>query len=168
MGLKKQTKLIEAKIGGLFLAIMLLLLAYQVVLRWLGSSNSWSEEIARYMFIWVVYIGGSLAAAEGAHITITTALLVWPKKIRPYIEMIGTLAWIGISALISYYAIDFAVRLYLNKTISLGLQINMFWPYLGLVLGYVFMTLRIVQYQLMPQIKNILRKEEDSSLTEVV
>jgi TRAP-type C4-dicarboxylate transport system permease small subunit len=156
---------IEAFIGGTFLCAMLVLLAGQVILRWAGASNSWSEEIARYMFVWLVYVGGSLAAAERAHITITIASRIWPKRIRPYALILGTVAWIILSAILSYYAFDFAWRLYINKTVSLGLEVNMFWPYFGLALGYSLMTIRIVQYQLIPDIKKLF-STKDNNLTE--
>lgn len=153
---------IESYIGAILLAIMLILLAYQVITRWTGVSNSWSEEIARYMFVWVVYVGGSLAAIHGAHIKVSTLLLIWPKKIRPYIEILGTVLWVLLSGLLAYYATDFAIRLHINQTISLGLQISMLWPYLGLAVGYILLTIRIIQCQLLPQIKEVLGNKTET------
>jgi TRAP-type C4-dicarboxylate transport system permease small subunit len=59
----------EEIICGLLLGIMLLILTYQVVLRFIfNSSNAWSEELARYLFIWFIFIGASYAAQKTAHI----------------------------------------------------------------------------------------------------
>lgn len=43
----------------------------EVICRyWLFISTAWSEELARYLFIWMTYIGSSYALGEGGHIEI--------------------------------------------------------------------------------------------------
>ena len=166
MNVKKVLNNIESCVCAVFLVVMLALLTYQVVLRWLGSSNAWSEEVARYLFIWIVFIGSSMAIQTGSHITISTAVKIWPIKLRPLMELIGTVAWIVFSAIITYIATDFAVRLFNMGTISLGLHINTAIPFSGVAVGYALMTLRIVQFQLIPQIRAVFGREKDKEVPE--
>lgn len=54
------------------LVIMVVLIFVQVVMRYcFNSSLSWSEELARILFIWVSWIGISLGQKKGEHIKIT-------------------------------------------------------------------------------------------------
>ena len=54
------------KIEKLFLAvtvaIMIIVITYQVILRYVFSaSNAWSEELARYLFIYDVMVAAAIA-----------------------------------------------------------------------------------------------------------
>lgn len=51
------------------MAVMTVTIIIQVFLRYILSySLSWSEEVARYLMIWVAFLGGSLALRKGLHI----------------------------------------------------------------------------------------------------
>jgi len=51
------------------MAFMTITIIIQVFLRYIFSySLSWSEEVARYLMIWVAFLGGSLALKKGLHI----------------------------------------------------------------------------------------------------
>lgn len=59
------------KIEKLFLAvtvaIMIIVITYQVILRYVFSaSNAWSEELARYLFIYDVMVAAALPQEETA------------------------------------------------------------------------------------------------------
>jgi TRAP-type C4-dicarboxylate transport system permease small subunit len=50
-------------------AVILVAMFAQVVFRYvIGSSLSWSEEVSRYMFIWLSYLGAYVAILRNAHI----------------------------------------------------------------------------------------------------
>lgn len=48
-------------ITGILLVIMVFIVFIQVIMRYiLGHSLSWSEELTRYMFVWLIYLGVNL------------------------------------------------------------------------------------------------------------
>ncbi|MDR3247298.1 MAG: TRAP transporter small permease [Treponema sp.] len=58
-----------------FLAVMIVLVFMNVVLRYLFSFGLvWSEEISRLCFIFLVYLGAIIAARENRHLMIDTLL----------------------------------------------------------------------------------------------
>ena len=62
------------KIEKLFLAvtvaIMIIVITYQVILRYVFSaSNAWSEELARYLFIYDVMVAAAIATRRNSHRT---------------------------------------------------------------------------------------------------
>ena len=155
MTTKRFLKNIEGYITAGMLAVMLVLLFIQVLSRWAGNSNSWSEELSRYLFVWVIYLGGSLAIQTDSHVKIDILVNIWPKKIRPYILLIGQILLIVYCGCIGYYAACFTYNLYMAKTISIGLGISMAFAYASVPVGYCFMAIRVLQFQIIPQIRSI-------------
>ena len=50
------------------MAIMTILVFIQVVMRYVFSNSlSWSEELARFIFLWLSWIGASYAVKERSH-----------------------------------------------------------------------------------------------------
>lgn len=144
---------------------MLIILSVQVFSRFFGVSNSWSEELARYLFIWLIFVGAGMAAEKTAHITIETMTFIWPKKIRRYVEILGALVWLVFSLVIVYYSANYAIMLYHANRISLSLYVNMAIPYAAIPVGYAFIAVRIVQRELIPR---ILNKTKEMTLEEKV
>ena len=67
-------------------AIMVIVIAYQVVLRYVfHASNAWSEELARYLFIYDVFIGSAIALRKNSHLQVDVFLnLMKERKIYLY------------------------------------------------------------------------------------
>ena len=62
---------LEKAIMVLFLGLMIVTAFAQIALRnFVGIGLPWSEPLVRYLVLWVGFIGASLAAREGRHITI--------------------------------------------------------------------------------------------------
>lgn len=54
-----------------FLIMMVVLIFVQIVSRVIiGSSFSWTEEVARYLMIWVAFLGAGFAFQYGTHMSI--------------------------------------------------------------------------------------------------
>ena len=57
--------------NGLLLAIMFLITFWQIVIRFLpGEVTVWSEEVARFLFVWIVFLGAATLVRDGEHIRI--------------------------------------------------------------------------------------------------
>lgn len=57
----------------LFIGMVGLVLA-QVVMRKFFEPLVWSEELARYVFIWVSFLGWAIACRKGSHVHVGTVL----------------------------------------------------------------------------------------------
>jgi TRAP-type C4-dicarboxylate transport system permease small subunit len=57
--------------NGFLLAIMFLITFWQIVIRFLpGEVTVWSEEVARFLFVWIVFLGAATLVRDGEHIRI--------------------------------------------------------------------------------------------------
>lgn len=74
------------------MSVMTLIIFVQVVMRYVfQNSLTWSEELARYCFIWLIYLGISYGCKVMKHIKIDAALKLFSKRVQPYIIIIGEL-----------------------------------------------------------------------------
>jgi len=65
----------------LFILMVAMVLA-QVVARKLFDPLVWSEELARYLFIWVMFLGWFIASERGSHIAIQMVRNRVPARLR--------------------------------------------------------------------------------------
>lgn len=97
------------KIISVLLMTMTVVLFSQVIARYLmGGGLSWSEELVRYMCVWIIFLGSTCAAKDGSQISVTVLdemLKGLPKKLLGIIQSILAvvygvlLTWIGFTAL---------------------------------------------------------------------
>jgi len=67
----------------IFLAGILLAVVLQVFFRYVAQLTvPWTEEVARYLGIWMVFMGAAVAVAHEAHIKITFFLERLPDGVR--------------------------------------------------------------------------------------
>lgn len=115
-------------LGGLILAVMTAAVFLQVVLRYLGLTGiDGLEEVPRYLFIWLIMIGGASAMQRGEH----TVLDYFVKRCGPRTQaFILVLTTAGGLALF-YFLVKVSLVLVPNAQLQTSAG-------LGLPLGYVY------------------------------
>ena len=70
---------LEKMICTVTLALMSAIIVAQVFFRYvLNNSLSWSEELARYLFIWTIYIGISYGVKMDKHVAVDAVYSYMP------------------------------------------------------------------------------------------
>ena len=83
---------------------MSVIIFIQVIMRYVfQNSLTWSEELARYMFVWLVYFSVSFTARRQKHIRIDAAINLYPKKLRPYVEILSEVIVLAFSIFIAIH-----------------------------------------------------------------
>lgn len=98
---KRRRLPIEIHIGSVLLAVMTIILFIQVVARFIFSSSfSWSEEVSRYLFIWMVFlvIGALIQLSE--HIAIDVLADRVPKRFRRLLDQTLILIMVAINIIL--------------------------------------------------------------------
>jgi len=125
---------------------MTVLIFAQVIMRYVfHSSLSWSEELSRYVFIWLIYIGVSYGSKQMKHLKIEAGLSIFPSAVRPYIVIIGDILFLVFSIFII-----FTSSIVVNKQMMLGqsspaLGIPMTIIYAAPAVGFFLTSIRQVQ-----------------------
>jgi len=137
---------LEMSICIVLMSTMTLLIFVQVIMRYVvRNSLTWSEELARYLFIWLIYFGISYGAKIRKHIKIEAFLGLWPKSIRKYIPIVGDILFLGFSVFITVTATTLVQKqLALGQT-SPALRIPMAIIYAAPLVGFALTAVRQVQ-----------------------
>ena len=142
------------------MSAMTLVTFIQVVMRKVfNNSLSWSEELARYIFIWLIYIGISYGCKLRKHIKIDAALNLFPKKVRPYVVVLGDILFILFAIYIAYTGVTYSLSQMQFNTRSPALKIPMEYVYMSTVVGFGLAIIREIQTVLY-RIKCIKNGEE--------
>ena len=134
---------------AVFLIIVLgLMLSSQIILRYVFEMGfTWIEEIARVIFIWVIFLGSVVGVRRNLHFKVTAGIKILPTKFQFVAQQIGeiililfciAITWHGIELVYSTVEVDFRLR-------STG--ISMFWPYLIMPLSFGLQAIRLI-YQM--------------------
>jgi len=100
----------------LMFALMVIVVFLNVILRFVFNySFPASEEIARYSFIWTVFIGAALALDKNEHIGVDMVVAALPKKAQKWVLLVANLLLIIFSLICGIYGFKLC-------------QNNMGWP----------------------------------------
>jgi TRAP-type C4-dicarboxylate transport system permease small subunit len=125
-------------------AIFLLVIA-QILFRYvLKISAPWTEEAARYLMIWMALLAAGIAFQKGQHFNIDFVTSRLRAKSRRKITLFtGFLTFLFILCII-FWGVPFAILGFF--TISPGLEITMFLPYLAIPVAGGVMLLNLIVY----------------------
>lgn len=99
---------LEKSLMVIFLGLMIVAAFAQIALRnFVGVGLPWSESLVRYLVLWVGFIGASLAAREGRHITIEVIKLRPSAGGRRYLAAVSQLCAVVVCTLMTWAAVKF-------------------------------------------------------------
>ena len=125
------------------MSIMTIIVFIQVIARYVfQNSLSWSEELARYIFIWLVYLGISYGCQMRKHIKIDAALLLFPKKMRKYIVIVGDLFFLFFAIYVAYTGLGYSLK---QTRVSSAMGIPFKYVYISTFFGFGLAAIRQIQ-----------------------
>jgi TRAP-type C4-dicarboxylate transport system permease small subunit len=126
-----------------FIAIMTLSVFYGVICRYIfRSAPFWTEEIARFMMVWVALIGASVAFRKREHVGLDFIVkLIFPGKSRKWVVIFNDLMTLIFFGFAIYFGFKFAAQGY--RIVSPATGMKMFVPYVGIPVGCIFCFLQI-------------------------
>lgn len=132
---------IEAAAIVVLMSLLTAVTFAQVVTRYaLGDPLIWSEEVARYLFVWVSMIGAALAMREGGHFGLDLLIRPMPR-LKVVLGPVVTLVMIVFLVILLKTGID-ETRLAAMQ-FAMTFQMRMNWAYLALPVGAGLMLFHI-------------------------
>jgi C4-dicarboxylate transporter, DctQ subunit len=136
----------EEYVGVTSLIFTSLLVFVQVVLRYIFNySLSWSEEIARYLIVWFVFIGSSIAVREKAHATMDALVTYLPVKGKKIFSIIANLISIVFCVFLIWSGSGIVTSVIEFGSVTPSTGLPMFIPYLAIPVGASLMAIRFLQ-----------------------
>lgn len=140
-------------------AVMVGVIFFQVIMRYVfNNSLSWSEELGKFLFVWISWLGISIGHRRREHIRLTLVVDKFPFKTRKLVEALTELILIVICSITLYYGITM-LKIQVNIPYA-GIKISTAWGYLAVVLGCGIFVLRAMAH-LVEDVRCALAGEEE-------
>jgi TRAP-type transport system small permease protein len=131
----------EENLAALCLGALLVTLFLQVFTRFISRDPlSWTEEAARYLYVYVVFLGSSAAVTERSHVAIDFLVLKLSPPARLAIALLVNAGVLFVLANLFYWGIRATLR-QLNIPLVV-LDIPYAWVYVVVPVTAVLMTVR--------------------------
>ncbi len=144
------------------MGLMIIPVFLQVLSRFTGilPRYIWTEEVARFCFVWIIMIGSMIAVKDGSHFDVD--LLPKPKRLRNrgMLQLVRHFSMFVLALIFLWYGIDFA-KFGMAQTSEMSginmLSIYISFPLAGLT-WILFLTEKLVR-----DIQNIRSNREPES-----
>lgn len=133
---------------ALLLAMMVGAVTWQVFTRYvLDDPASWTEEIARYVFTWEIFLGAALAFGRGAHILVDVVMVVFKGTARRIVAIAGYLVTLALLIPLVWYGI--AMVRVTSNTYATASELNIGVVYAALPVGAAIGAFYVVLHLIM-------------------
>ena len=128
---------------ALLLALTVMVALSQVVFRYgLDSSLSWSEELARYLFIWVIFLGTASAVRRGQHMAVEALASILPSWVlRPLAALVAIVSIIFFGVVI-YTGVLLTENAVMQ--LSTALEVSVAYVYVSAPIGAALAIVHLV------------------------
>jgi len=89
----------------------------------------WSEDLGRYLMVWVALLGAGVVMQNKAHVAVTVCVEAMPARIRFILLLIAKLLVLGFALGMAYLGVQLLRNM--MPQVSPTLRIPMSWVYLG-------------------------------------
>lgn len=111
--------------GVAVLILMIIATSLQVITRYvLNASLTWSDELARYCFIWCSMLGATVACKRGSHATIDVFVSKFKGKAKKIHKVIVYLILIYIAAILSVKGIQVVMLVQLQRSTAMHIPMS--------------------------------------------
>jgi len=152
--------LAEQGAGIFLLVVILILVLWQIIQRWLPSGFAWTGEIARFGMVWATFVMAGYLLAHDAHIAIKVVDLVLPVRVLGAVKLLGHLMITVVCAVMMYGVFDFMAHD--RGQVTAAAEVPLTVIYTVVAFGFASTALRGVLAMLvidLPEIRNGARAE---------
>jgi len=129
-----------------FYTLLVATMTVEVIRREVFAYSSiWGEEIVRYSFIYLAWIGASAAVRERGHIRIDVIFNYVSPRMKALLYLFGDLVMFVIAVLAFYWSLETVAVSWKFGSVSHGLRVSMVWFLMAVPIGFGLMIFRLVQ-----------------------
>ena len=125
------------------MSVLAICVIAQVICRYaLGAPLTWSEELARYMQIWMVMLGSAVMMRKGGHLAIDLVTASLPPKVKRVTDFLVYISIIVFFSIVVWQGVPVSINAL--KQHSPAMQINMGYVYMALPVGGALVLMETV------------------------
>lgn len=111
----------------------------------LSYSSIWGEEIVRYSFIYLAWIGAAAAVKERAHIRIDVLYHYVGPRTKALLYIFGDIVMLVIGILALYWSFETVAVSWKFGSVTDGLRISKVWFLMAVPIGFGLVVFRLLQ-----------------------
>lgn len=140
--------------------VMTALIFIQVIMRYVfGNSLAWSEELARYLFLWSIWLGASYGIKTKGHVRLTVLTSKFSPKVQGAVDVIVNIIWFLFVIFLVVKGYELVIKIYASGQTSTALHLPMWIAYASVPVGCSLMAFRMLQ-NAYTAVKNKKEKKE--------
>jgi len=129
-----------------FYTLLVATMAIEVIRREVFSYSSiWGEEIVRYSFIYLAWIGAATAVKERAHIRIDVLFHYVGPRGRALLYILGDLVMFFVAVIALYWSFETVSVSWKFGSVTDGLRISKVWFLTAVPAGFALLIFRLLQ-----------------------
>ncbi|MBR3391836.1 MAG: TRAP transporter small permease [Firmicutes bacterium] len=128
------------------LVLTTLIIFAQIIMRSVfNNSLTWSEELTRYIFIWQIWLGVSIAQKEKQHIKVELLFNFFKgERFRAAIDIVATLILIAFNIFLVVNGSELVRQMYVRNNVSGAMRLPLYIVYAVLPLSAFLLSLRLI------------------------
>ncbi|MFZ5946228.1 MAG: TRAP transporter small permease [Bacillota bacterium] len=136
---------IEVSICLISMLLVTVITFAQVVGRYVFShSFGWSEEISRFLVVWITFGGSAYAFRKGAHIGVTALINKIPGRYRFYVYLMTRLITIFFFIVLGYHGLLHTMQQIANGQVAPATRLPIAIPYSAVPIGSALVIIRLL------------------------
>jgi TRAP-type C4-dicarboxylate transport system permease small subunit len=126
-----------------FVFVMTVVVSLQVIFRYvLTQPLYWSEELARYLFVWLSILGATLALQKRGHFGLEIFFRKLPQQMRRWVEFLILFLVGALVVVILASGIELVEKTASQESPAIGIPMS--WAYACLPVGAALMTFHLL------------------------
>ena len=140
---KKIADNFEGYCCAVMLAVMSVVVFLQVIFRFvIMASLPWSEELSRYLLVYITYFGCAYGIKTGAHLGVEAFVLILPKTVQKAINVLVQIGGLVVCVLILKFGADIVFSQMQSGQLSPAMRLPMWTIYSAIPIGMAFCVIR--------------------------
>jgi len=129
-----------------FYVMLVLTMFIEVVRREVFAYSSiWGEEIVRYSFIYLAWIGAASAVKERGHIRIDVLMQYVGPRVKALLYIFGDIVMAAVAVIAFYWSLETVLVSAKFGSVTHGLRISQVWFLSAVPLGFALILFRLTQ-----------------------
>lgn len=124
----------------IFITLITILILSQIVFRSLGFQMLWISEIVRYIFVYLVFLGSSIAINQKGHVVIESVVEKLPQKLKSYVSVLAHILVIVFLIFLIWSCTTLIDTVGQSESVTMS-WFKMSYLYLGVLISSVLMIL---------------------------
>ena len=130
----------------LVFVVMSLLTFVQVILRYVfNSSIVFSEELSRYLFVWLTFIGIAYGVKKQSHLSVDIVFNRLKGPAKTAVKYLALILYIVFAVLMVVHSYKYFSRVAATAQLAASMNLHMKWVALAPLAGFVLVLFRLLQ-----------------------